>query len=381
MDTESSLSDESYFGQEGHENSIEDLDASKEAIEAVENCLSEQLKKLANFDGDEEEPAFEYPNPSSWNNVELSETLGLVPTTNDYEIDYVKISYVNANTRKKYSRILLILDKIHMLLTDKESVTLRELYYQLVGQDGGRITQIYEAVGAISIILGLPRGRLQIFATSKGLVAGNLKFTNSEEVQVDCSLSAQGETIPNNVDAMVNIITEATMVIVVEKDAIFQKLLEEEFLKHLPFRAILITGKGYPDLNTRKLLRKLAFEIVPQATFVCLVDGNPYGMEIMSVYKFGSLSMVWCGEPLAVPKLEWIGVLPSEFVNIDNARLQDFSEADANKAQSLMERTYLSLDMQNELAFMTNCGKKAEIEDVASPSAYLMSKLFQPFDV
>ena len=133
------------------------------------------------------------------------------------------------------------------------------------------------------------RGRLQIFATSKGLVAGNLKFTNSEEIQVDCSLSAQGETIPNDVDAMVNIITEATLVIVVEKDAIFQKLIDEEFLKHLPYPAILITGKGFPDLNTRKLLRKLSFEIIPQATFLCLVDGNPYGMEIMSGYKVTTL--------------------------------------------------------------------------------------------
>lgn len=80
---------------------------------------------------------------------------------------------------------------------------------------------------------------------------------------------------------------------------------------------------------------------------------------------------------MAVPKLEWIGVLPSEFKNIENARLQDFSEADVNKAQSLMERTYLSPHMQYELGLMTSCRKKAEIEDVASPSAYLMSKLFE----
>ena len=86
-----------------------------------------------------------------------------------------------------------------------------------------------------------------------------------------------------------------------------------------------------------------------------------------------------CHSHLAVPKLEWVGILPSEFENIDNARLQDFSEADANKAQSLMERTYLSSQMQDELGIMTSSGKKAEIEDVASPSAYLMSKLWEFF--
>ena len=155
---ESRSTDESCIGEEEPENSFEEIKASAEAIEAIEKCVSEQLKKLANFDnGDEEDPAFEYPNPSSWNNVEISEDFGLVPNTNEEEIDYTKISYVNANTRKKYARILLILDKIHMLLTDKESATLRELYYQLVGQNGGSITQIYEAVSAVSIILGLPR--------------------------------------------------------------------------------------------------------------------------------------------------------------------------------------------------------------------------------
>ena len=236
---ELSTPDESLIGDEVHEN-LADV-VKDETIEAVEKCISEQLKMLANLEA-EEGPVFEYPNPSSWVNVQMSERFGLVPNTNLEDIDYLRISFGKANTRKKYTRILLILDKIHMLLTDNESVTLRELYYQLVGQSGGSVSQIYEAVGAICIILGLPRSRLHIFATSKGLVAGNLKFTNTEEMLVDCSFSAQGETIPNKVNCMTNINSEARLVIVVEKDAIFQKLLEENFLKHLPFEAILMTG-------------------------------------------------------------------------------------------------------------------------------------------
>ena len=32
---------------------------------------------------------------------------------------------------------------------------------------------------------------------------------------------------------------------------------------------------------------QLAFEVLPQAQFLCLVDGDPHGMEILSVYKHG----------------------------------------------------------------------------------------------
>ena len=84
-----------------------------------------------------------------------------------------------------------------------------------------------------------------------------------------------------------------------------------------------MTGKGFPDLNTRQLLWKLAFEIIPQAAFLCLVDGNPYGMEIMSVYKFGSLSMVWCGEHLASDSCPIIS-LSTLCIHHCKLRLKDF---------------------------------------------------------
>lgn len=46
-------------------------------------------------------------------------------------------------------------------------------------------------------------------------------------------------------------------------------------------------GKGFPDLNTRQLLRLLTLQLKVPA--LALVDGDPHGLEIFFVYKYGSL--------------------------------------------------------------------------------------------
>jgi meiotic recombination protein SPO11 len=48
-----------------------------------------------------------------------------------------------------------------------------------------------------------------------------------------------------------------------------------------------IQGKGFPDVATRVLVRLLwKFLGVP---VLALVDADPHGIEIMCVYRFGSL--------------------------------------------------------------------------------------------
>lgn len=45
---------------------------------------------------------------------------------------------------------------------------------------------------------------------------------------------------------------------------------------------------------------------------VALVDCDPYGMDILSVYKYGSTSMLHEHESLAAPRLMWVGVKSEE---------------------------------------------------------------------
>lgn len=49
---------------------------------------------------------------------------------------------------------------------------------------------------------------------------------------------------------------------------------------------VCFQGKGYPDVNTRRFLRRLWDEL--QLPPLALVDADPHGISIHAVYRFGS---------------------------------------------------------------------------------------------
>lgn len=104
---------------------------------------------------------------------------------------------------------------------------------------------------------------------------------------------------------------------------------------------ICLQGKGYPDLATRQFLFRLA-HVFPRLLMLCLVDADPYGVDIFLTYKFGSRTAA--AEPdCTVASLVWIGV-DLAFLrdqNIDEAYLLDMNERDVQKAKSLAERDCL----------------------------------------
>jgi meiotic recombination protein SPO11 len=92
-------------------------------------------------------------------------------------------------------------------------------------------------------------------------------------------------------------------------------------------------GKGYPDLATRQLVKNLSDKLpstyVPSQIkhfqliimlfisipIVVLVDGDAYGLDIVSVYKFGSVALRHEASKLAAPRVECIGIWASELAS------------------------------------------------------------------
>ena len=109
-------------------------------------------------------------------------------------------------------------------------------------------------------LVQVPRLLLGVVATSKGLVVGDLIYVNSEEVTVDCSLAAGGDSIPPDVARLTELKTGATFVPVVEEDAVFQRLLEDGVLTGDLPPLVMVTEKGMPDLASRQLVSRLATE-------------------------------------------------------------------------------------------------------------------------
>ena len=65
------------------------------------------------------------------------------------------------------------------------------------------------------------------------------------------------------------------------------RLAEDRFYKKYP--CIVITGKGQPDVATRLFLRKITDQL--KIPVLALVDSDPYGLKILSVYCSGSKNM------------------------------------------------------------------------------------------
>merc|ERR1711971_1233493 len=84
----------------------------------------------------------------------------------------------------------------------------------------------------------------------------------------------------------------AHCVLVVEKDTFFQHLLQSRLLATLPL--ILVTGRGYPDLLTRRILQRLQ-RIAPRSPQVYLGDYDPHGMHIFLVYRASCPFLKWIG--------------------------------------------------------------------------------------
>ncbi|OXB59318.1 hypothetical protein ASZ78_011851, partial [Callipepla squamata] len=157
--------------------------------------------------------------------------------------------------------------------------------------------------------------RNQKLSTNRGFVAGNLSYTEEDGTKVNCSCGATAVTVPSNVQGIKSslnvedLYSHAKFILIVEKDATFQRLLDDEFcLKSAP--CIMITGRGIPDLNTRLLVRKLWDTF--QVPIFTLVDADPHGVEIMCIYKYGSVSMSFEAHQLTVPCIKWLGLLPSD---------------------------------------------------------------------
>ncbi|MFH4976037.1 hypothetical protein AB6A40_002746 [Gnathostoma spinigerum] len=97
----------------------------------------------------------------------------------------------------------------------------------------------------------------------------------------------------------------AKFALIVEKDAIFQRLLDDGFFSIFP-SSVLITGKGYPDICTRLFLKLLRER--HRLPIFALVDSDPHGIEIAMTYKYGGIKQRAEVGNLELPDLIWIGL-------------------------------------------------------------------------
>ncbi|KAI0256197.1 Spo11/DNA topoisomerase VI subunit A [Lactifluus subvellereus] len=264
-------------------------------------------------------------------------------------------------------------------MMDGLPTTKRDLFYKDVPLFK-RQSVVDKLVDDLAATIDTRRAHLNVRASPKGLICGaglSIHTVRGEVIQI---AETEGTLIPVAEDILsLDFPNNVKWVLIVEKEAIFQTLCQLSFVRHpswQPGTGIMITGKGYPDLATRQFVKMLSDNLPSTVPVVALVDGDAYGIDIVSVYKFGSVALRHESCKLAAPRVECIGVWASELASqvsrtytdrfgIERDALIPISHADEKKARSMLCRE-LPERWKRELVHMLFTRRKAETEVLSS---------------
>ncbi|KAI6113212.1 Spo11/DNA topoisomerase VI subunit A [Pisolithus croceorrhizus] len=257
----------------------------------------------------------------------------------------------------------------HRALEQGVPLTKRDIYYRdVILFRSQKIVDRF--IDDLAATLQRDRTDLNIRATSKGLICGSCLVIRLMAGEESLRLNDhEGTLIPAGEDVgQLEVENRVAWVLVVEKEAIFQTLCQLNFTKHpsLPGPGLIVTGKGYPDVATRRLVKMLSDKLPQRIPIVALVDADAYGLDILSVFKYGSHSLRHENENLAAHRVEWLGIKTSELseFKIDPNLLIPITKYDERKARKMLCRPpeNLPIEWRNALMHILKIRRKAEIE-------------------
>ncbi|KAI0356160.1 DNA topoisomerase IV alpha subunit [Trametes cingulata] len=270
------------------------------------------------------------------------------------------------SSAKPFAQLFQAVNLTHEGLVDRVPTTKRDMYYKDVQLFGAQST-VDRLVDDLAATFKLTRSDLNVRASSKGLICGaglTIHLHSGEAVELS---SSESSLIPHSEDIeRFETSGDLAWVLVVEKEAVFQTLCRLRLGSHgsLPGEGLVITGKGYPDVATRQLVQTLSANLPSSIPILALVDGDAYGIDILSVYKYGSTRMQHEKEHLAAARMQWLGLWSSELaaIGIQRDALIPITKQDEKKARSLLKREGIPAQWRKELQHMLFTRRKAEIE-------------------
>ncbi|KAH9584202.1 Spo11/DNA topoisomerase VI [Trypanosoma melophagium] len=208
--------------------------------------------------------------------------------------------------------------------------TQRDLYYRLARlvPDQGCVNR---TIQQLVQLLHTPRQWIGVVAGTRGCIGGCLNYNgvdlrtygseglplpiHQEELRVspysmDTHMMESDTVGIHNYNDGFEIHEGTRYIIVIEKHAIFFRLMEEEIFKRVP--CVLLTSHGFPTVAARTLLANI-HSAAPHIPVVALVDYNPSGISILQQYKHGT-GNTQESQYIAVHDLRWLGLRSSHIL-------------------------------------------------------------------
>ncbi|MCX8205730.1 MAG: DNA topoisomerase IV subunit A [Candidatus Micrarchaeota archaeon] len=314
-----------------------------------------------------ESPSFMTP-VRSRSNVKVDPDSGVLYLGDSKE----KRTFVHVSQAKKFMQTVAIASKLKSFLEQGLHTSIRGLYYQLkftIGEDVDEELFSEQAesnplIEDLEAALDLKREDFNLSTDRKGVVAGNFiirdKFGGEENI-IDASKQGRsGWMIPSDVDNDMEFLeVNADYVLVVEKDALWQRLNEDKFWKKN--NCILITPKGQASRGTRRLIRKLADMKLPIYVFT---DCDAWGWYIYWAIKTGSMNLAYLSKSLATPEARFIGVTMGDIQNYDFLKKLTINakDVDIKRAEEMLSYPWISRHKEwvEELNTVLKTKKKIE---------------------
>ncbi|MDM7275949.1 MAG: DNA topoisomerase IV subunit A [Thermoprotei archaeon] len=314
--------------------------------------------------------------------------------------DVFERNMLDMGETRRFMQTLLMASIIYQALVENEYPTIRDLYYRgkhtitfrdLKGSLKEENTwdeqaESDSALRDLEVMTGLLREHMLILSKEKGKVVGDMRIRSGGDI-IDLSRLGHGAyAIESTPDLIEFLDYNAEYVLVVEKDAVFQQLHRIGFWKQ--YKCILVTGAGQPDRATRRFVRRLNEEL--GLPVYVLTDSDPYGWNIYSVFKVGSITLSYESERLATPKAKFLGVSMTDIFGDKNKKpylteeerrnfIIKAKERDLKRAKELMNYSWFQTNKwKKEINMFLEKKVKLEIEALAGKGLKFLAFQYIP---
>lgn len=290
----------------------------------------------------------------------------------------------------RLNQVWTLIPILYEIAVKGKKLTQRELWYRL--KPSGEFASPDEVNMRVLDVCAMvsegcrsrcPRSALGIIASPRGYMTGSTTLLLPSGAQQSLALDDFVYPIPGDPEEIAELrfaSSRARCVLVVEKESVFRRLIDDGLTAKLP--CLLITACGFPDMATRAMVRH-ALDELGLPVFV-LTDWNPHGLLLMLCYKHGSMHAGLNGHQC--PSLQWLGLtsadtmrpLPAslfsggaEHAVVDAERrrvprrdLQPYTKKDLSILEGLKLRHSVQADaaLMREVAEMGVAQVKVEIE-------------------
>jgi meiotic recombination protein SPO11 len=275
------------------------------------------------------------------------------------------------------TRLMRVLEKVNELLVKDLHATKREIFYSDVKLFSDQKNSD-KSIEDVASMLYTTRNSTHIVASAKGACIGRLRIRDKSDIIDLEGLGTGGWMISPMLDNIEILESDAEFILVLEKDAAMIRLSEARFWRKYP--CIILTAKGAADIATRMFLKRLNKDL--NLPVFSLVDSDPYGHYIHSVYLRGSKRLSYESPFLATPDIKLLGVLTRDLDKYkipDDCRIR-MNKTDEKRTKEMLEEDFVKKNKawEADLKLALKLKVKAEIQALSTHGFEFLTDKYLP---